>query len=79
MLLRLSTLMLCFSFPEIISLPAIGGSWSRTSIGEYVHWHNEVKPHMSLNFEALETPIHAFHRKQPPKEEKTETAEPLVK
>ena len=49
------------------------------SIDEYVHWHNEVKPHMSLNIEALETPIQAFHRKQPPKEEKTETAEPLVK
>ena len=49
------------------------------SIDEYVHWHNEVKPHMSLNFEALETPIQAFHRKQPPKQERTETAEPLVK
>jgi len=49
------------------------------SIDEYVHWHNEVKPHMSLNFEALETPIQAFHRKQPPREEKTETTESLVK
>jgi putative transposase len=49
------------------------------SIDEYVHWHNEIKPHLSLNIEALETPIQAFHRKQPPKEEKTETAEPLVK
>jgi hypothetical protein len=34
---------------------------------------------MSLNIEALETPIQAFHRKQPTKQEKTETAEPLVK
>ena len=49
------------------------------SIDEYVRWHNEVKPHMSLNIEALETPIQAFHRKQPTKQEKTETAEPLVK
>jgi len=49
------------------------------SIDEYVHWHNEVKPHLSLNIEALETPIQAFHRKQPTKQEKTETAEPLVK
>jgi len=30
---------------------------------EYVHWRNEVKPHLSLNFEALETPIQALHRK----------------
>jgi putative transposase len=49
------------------------------SVDEYVHWHNEVKPHLSLNIEALETPIQAFHRKQPTKQEKTETAEPLVK
>ena len=49
------------------------------TIDEYVHWHNEVKPHMSLNIETLETPIQAFHRKQPTKQEKTETAEPLVK
>jgi putative transposase len=33
------------------------------SIDEYVHWHNEVKPHLSLNIETLETPIQAFHRK----------------
>jgi len=49
------------------------------SIDEYVHWHNEIKPHLSLNIEALETPIQAFQRKQPLKQEKTETAEPLVK
>jgi len=49
------------------------------SIDEYVHWHNEIKPHLSLNFETLETPIQAFHRKLPPKEEIAETTEPLVK
>jgi putative transposase len=49
------------------------------TIDEYVHWHNEIKPHLSLNIETLETPIQAFHRKQPPKEEKNETTEPLVK
>jgi len=32
-------------------------------IDEYVHWHNKVKPHLSLNLENLETPIQAFHRK----------------
>jgi putative transposase len=35
------------------------------SIDEYVHWHNEIKPHLSLNIETLETPIQAFHRKLP--------------
>jgi len=49
------------------------------SIDEYVHWHNQIKPHLSLNIETLETPIQAFHRKQPPREEKTEKAEHLVK
>ncbi len=49
------------------------------SIDEYVQWHNEIKPHLSLNIEALETPIQAFHRKRPPKEEEIGTEEPLVK
>ncbi len=35
------------------------------TIPEYVRWHNEIKPHMSLNWENLETPIQAFHRKLP--------------
>jgi putative transposase len=35
------------------------------TIPEYVHWHNEIKPHLSLNWENLETPIQAFHRKLP--------------
>jgi len=43
------------------------------SIDEYVHWHNEIKPHLSLNIEALETPIQAFHRKRPL--EKTEATQ----
>jgi putative transposase len=44
------------------------------SIDEYVHWHNEIKPHLSLNIEALETPIQAFHRKLPlQKTEATQT------
>jgi putative transposase len=45
------------------------------SIDEYVHWHNEIKPHLSLNIETLETPIQAFHRKQPP--QKTEATQTL--
>jgi putative transposase len=36
-----------------------------SSIDEYVRWHNEIKPHLSLDFENLETPIQAFHRKKP--------------
>jgi len=35
------------------------------AVDEYVHWHNEVKPHLTLNVESLETPIQAFQRKQP--------------
>jgi len=35
------------------------------NLQEYVHWHNKIKPHMSLNWENLETPIQAFHRKLP--------------
>ena len=35
------------------------------TIPEYVHWHNEIKPHMSLDWENLETPIQAFQRKLP--------------
>ena len=33
------------------------------SVGEMVRWYNEVKPHMSLNLEVLETPAEAFYRK----------------
>jgi putative transposase len=45
------------------------------SIDEYVRWHNEVKPHLSLNIEALETPIQAFQRKLPL--EKTEAIQTI--
>ncbi len=36
------------------------------SIDELVSWYNYVKPHMSLNFDELETPYQAFLRKLPP-------------
>lgn len=30
---------------------------------EFMKWYNEIRPHMSLNFEILETPEQAFQRK----------------
>ena len=33
------------------------------SLKEFVYWYNQVKPHLSLNFEELETPAQAFRRK----------------
>ncbi len=36
------------------------------SIDESGQWHNEIKPHMSLNMDELETPAKAFLRKLPP-------------
>jgi transposase InsO family protein len=33
------------------------------SMIDFIVWYNEVRPHKSLNFEALETPEQAFHRK----------------
>ena len=33
------------------------------SIGEYVEWYNTEKPHMSLDWNRLETPEQAFYRK----------------
>ena len=33
------------------------------SIGEFVTWYNTKRPHMSLNWNELETPIQAFYRK----------------
>ena len=38
------------------------------SLEEVVWWYNEDKPHLSLNFEKAETPLHAFVRKLRPKE-----------
>lgn len=34
-------------------------------LDELVEWYNALRPHMSLNLEALETPIQAFERKSP--------------
>jgi len=48
-------------------------------IDEYVNWHNEVKPHLSLNLENLETPIQAFHRKKPPKQTPIQTETEVAK
>jgi putative transposase len=33
------------------------------SLKEFVYWYNHIKPHLSLNFEELETPAQAFRRK----------------
>jgi putative transposase len=33
------------------------------SLDELMHWYNYVKPHLSLNYEELETPAQAFVRK----------------
>jgi len=33
------------------------------SLEEFVYWYNNIKPHLSLNFEELETPVQAFRRK----------------
>lgn len=33
------------------------------SLKEFVYWYNHIKPHLSLNFEELETPVQAFRRK----------------
>ena len=35
------------------------------SVDELMEWYNEVKPHMSLDFEHAETPAEAFIRKMP--------------
>ncbi|MBU0980133.1 MAG: DDE-type integrase/transposase/recombinase [Nanoarchaeota archaeon] len=34
------------------------------SVEDFLHWYNEVRPHRSLNWEALETPTEAFERKK---------------
>jgi putative transposase len=33
------------------------------SIEEFITWYNTKRPHMSLNWDELETPIQAFYRK----------------
>ncbi len=36
------------------------------SVDEFVSWYNEIRPHMSLNLDELETPAQAFWRKLSP-------------
>ena len=31
---------------------------------EFMHWYNEIRPHMSLRFDKLETPEQAYQRKK---------------
>ncbi len=31
---------------------------------DFLKWYNEIRPHRSLNFEMLETPVQAFIRKR---------------
>ncbi len=38
------------------------------TLEELVAWYNEDKPHLSLNFERAETPLHGFVRKLTPKD-----------
>jgi len=33
------------------------------SIKEYIEWYNTKRPHMSLDWNSLETPEQAFYRK----------------
>lgn len=33
------------------------------TVDEVVKWHNEIKPHTSLNVDVCETPLEAFQRK----------------
>ena len=41
-------------------LPEFGGS-----VDELVEWYNEVRPHVSLNLDIIETPSQAYTRKMP--------------
>ena len=36
----------------------------------FVKWYNEIRPHLSLRFDVLETPAQAFERKKRKEEEK---------
>ncbi len=40
--------------------------WGFDSLEEFVHWYNVVRPHMSLNFDELETPEQAFYDRLTP-------------
>lgn len=33
------------------------------TVGEFLHWYNDIRPHRSLKFDILETPSQAFIRK----------------
>jgi len=35
------------------------------NLNHFVEWYNEVRPHMSLDWDGLETPFQAFRRKLP--------------
>lgn len=39
------------------------------SVEDFVSWYSLVKPHMSLNFDELETPYQAFLSKLPAEKE----------
>ncbi|MCD6092544.1 MAG: hypothetical protein J7J38_00810 [Candidatus Aenigmarchaeota archaeon] len=36
-------------------------------LNKFLYWYNEMRPHMSLDFEHAETPIEAFKRKLRPR------------
>ena len=39
--------------------------WEFESLEEFTYWYNHIRPHMSLDFDNLETPYQAFnHRLQ---------------
>ena len=35
--------------------------WEFESLDEFKHWYNHIRPHMSLDFDNLETPYQAFN------------------
>lgn len=37
--------------------------WEFGNFEEFIDWYNSVRPHMSLDFDNLETPMKAFYRK----------------
>ena len=37
--------------------------WEFDSLDEFTHWYNCIRPHMSLDFENLETPYQAFYNR----------------
>ena len=51
----------------------VGGPFSaapaRDPVDRFMEWYNYRRPHMSLDWDNLETPVQAFSRKMPPKGE----------